>query len=366
VGSESVTEPRGRIPDHVLDAIRDALPIADVAGRLTRLKRSGQSLCGPCPIHNGRSNALHVYPLKKNFHCYSCQAHGDVIRWVMLTEGCDFRQAALRCAAEAGVAIEGDPGERKLKAPPPRDLDAEALRDQEKRRRIAAEMWMAATPILEGSPQQLYLAGRGLWPLTPAAHLVLRATQLRYPSDRDSAGQVVAFPGGRELHPVLLARISAPGIVVTAVHRTFLAVREDGGVGKLPLDEDHKAKLSYGVLSPGAAIRLGDPAERMGVAEGIETALAASRLFDGLAVWSAVSTAGMEKFVTPKVCRELLIFADRDKPQVARNVWKPEGPGMHSARTLRAASEARGVPARIILPNPPYGDFADVVVGRAA
>jgi phage/plasmid primase-like uncharacterized protein len=369
-GAVDVTEPRGRIPDHVLEEIRAALSLADVVQRMTTLKRSGRSMCGPCPIHNGRSSALHVYPDKRNFHCFSCGAHGDVFRWVMLTEGCDFRQAALRCAADAGVALEGDPGERRRKAPPPRDHAAEAEREAAKKRARAAETWSQSWPIEEGSPQQKYLAGRGLWPLPEAARLVLRAASIRYPADRDSAGKVVAYPAGRELHPVMLARVSAPGIVVTGVHVTFLAPREDGSVGKLafPVDDTvHKAKQTWGDFRPGAAIRLADPAERMGVAEGIETALAASRLFDGLAVWSAISAGGMERFATPRCCRELLIFADRDKPRTER-VWQPEGAGMHSARHLHAASAARGVPARIMLPRAPFGDFADVLVGmgRAA
>jgi hypothetical protein len=362
-----MTEPRGRIPDHVLDEIRAALPLVGIVGRHVQLKRAGKLWMGCCPIHGERKPSFAVYP--DHFHCFSCGAHGDVITYIQRIEGCTWREAALRCAAEAGVALEGDPGERRVQTPPKRDHDAEAARDAAAKRARSARTWSDTVPIVEGSPQQKYLAGRGLWPLSPAAHAVLRAAEMRYPADRDSAGKVVAYPGGRGLHPVMVARVSAPGVVVTGVHVTFLAPRADGGVGKLcfpPEDTVHKPKQTWGVFCPGAAIRLADPAERMGVAEGIETALAAARLFDGLAVWSAISAGGMERFRTPKVCRELLILADRDAPQVARSVWKPEGPGMFSARALRDASEARGVPARILLPNAPYGDFADVVLGRAA
>ena len=351
-----------RIPDEILAEIRARLPIDSVVGRSVRLRRVGGKWRGPCPLHGSRSLSLLVDPAGQSFHCFGCGAHGDVITWVMRTEGCDFRQAALRCAAEAGVQLEGDPGERRMLPPAPRPPE----RDDSARIGRAVEIWEQTSPIEAGSAVARYLEGRGLWPLPEAAHQVLRAATRRYPPD--GAVEDRSWPAGRVRHPVMVARVSSPGRKLTAVHCTFLAPR-DGGVGKLVVDDDHPAKLVFGPLPEGAAIRLFPPGEAMGVAEGIETALAASQLFAPLPVWSTISAGGMAKWVSPLAAREVVIFADRDKPYRHGRVVRPEGEGLHAARRLAARLAERGVQAAMRVPLEPAGDYADVLasrVGRAA
>ena len=352
----------GRIAEEVLAEIRARLPIDSVVGRQVRLRSVGGKWRGACPLHGSRSSSLQVDPAG-SFHCFGCGAHGDVITWVMRTEGCDFRQAALRCAAEAGVTLDGDPGERRVLPPPPRPPE----RDDTARIGRALEIWEQTKPIEAGSPQARYLEGRGLWPLPEDAHAVLRAGTRRYPPDGE--GLERRWPAGRGRHPVMVARISAPGRKITAVHCTFLAPREGGGVGKLVVDEDHPAKLVFGPLPEGAAIRLFPPAEAMGVAEGIETALAAALLFAPLPVWAAVSAGGVAKWVPPQVARAVTIFADRDKPYRHGRVSRPEGEGLHAARRLAARLQERGLETTMRVPLEPAGDYADVLaarMGRAA
>jgi DNA primase len=101
------------IPESILAEIRARLPINEVVGRLARLRRNGRSWRGPCPLHGSTSASLQASPDRQSFHCFGCGAHGDVFGWVMRTEGCDFRQAVLRCAGEAGVELDGDAGERR-------------------------------------------------------------------------------------------------------------------------------------------------------------------------------------------------------------------------------------------------------------
>jgi hypothetical protein len=357
-----VTERAGRIPESLLAEIRARLPIESVIGRSVRLKRTGRTWRGACPLHGSRSAALACMP-GNSFHCFGCGAHGDVFAWVMATERCDFRQAVLRCAADAGVPMEGDAGERRTlppaPPPPPRDDSARLSR--------AAEIWAQTRPIEAGSAVARYLEGRGLWPLPEEAHQVLRAATRRYPPD--GIGEDRTWPAGRLRHPVMVARVSAPGRVLTAVHCTYLAPREDGGIGKLRIDDDHQSKLVFGPLPEGAAIRLAPPAEAMGVAEGIETALAAAALFAPLSVWSTISAGGMERWVPPKMCRHVTIFADRDKPYRHGRVSRPEGAGLHAARQLEARLAERGVAATKRVPVEPWGDYADVLMdrmGRAA
>ena len=54
----------------------DILPLIN---RYTRLRRSGNTYRGRCPIHGGQNkNSLSVDPEKGVFHCFSCGAGGGV------------------------------------------------------------------------------------------------------------------------------------------------------------------------------------------------------------------------------------------------------------------------------------------------
>lgn len=46
-----------------------------------------------CPFHDGKSNHLQVYPKTNTYYCFSCQATGDVIKFVMGYTKSDFKEA---------------------------------------------------------------------------------------------------------------------------------------------------------------------------------------------------------------------------------------------------------------------------------
>ena len=52
-----------------------------------------------CPFHQGdRTASLKIY--KDNFHCYGCGADGDIFKFVMLMENCDFKTAFRQLGGE--------------------------------------------------------------------------------------------------------------------------------------------------------------------------------------------------------------------------------------------------------------------------
>jgi putative DNA primase/helicase len=70
-----------------------------------------------------------------------------------------------------------------------------------------------------------------------------------------------------------------------------------------------------GELPKGGAVRLADAVEDapLGIAEGIETALSASALFN-MPVWSVLSAVGMRRWQPPSSgIRKIVVFGDNDR-----------------------------------------------------
>lgn len=84
--------------------IRKRVSIEDVLlkyYRIDNLKKDGNKLIGPCPVHNGDSpRAFHADLVKNVWHCFSkCQGGGNVIDLVAKKEVLSVRDAALKLQA---------------------------------------------------------------------------------------------------------------------------------------------------------------------------------------------------------------------------------------------------------------------------
>lgn len=92
-----------------LDLIRTRV---DLAGYLARRapvdfrRQPGGELRSRCPFadHEDRSPSFDVNPMKGVWCCRGCGRGGDVITFVMLWDGLDFREAVGRLRWEAGLA----------------------------------------------------------------------------------------------------------------------------------------------------------------------------------------------------------------------------------------------------------------------
>jgi putative DNA primase/helicase len=98
--------------------------------------------------------------------------------------------------------------------------------------------------------------------------------------------------------PAMVAPVVGPDGKLRSVHRTYL--------GDVPT---RKKLLSQ--VGAGAAIRLFKPTHILGIAEGIETAIAAYELF-GIPTWATISTAITETFEPPQGIQHLVICGDND------------------------------------------------------
>jgi DNA primase len=105
------------LPPRFLDELRGRVSITDVIGRRVRLVRKGRGeATGLCPFHNEKTPSFTVSEDKGFFHCFGCGVHGDVIGFVMRSEGLEFPQAVEKLAAEAGMQVPRETPEERERA----------------------------------------------------------------------------------------------------------------------------------------------------------------------------------------------------------------------------------------------------------
>jgi DNA primase len=95
----------GMIPQAVIDEVLQRHDIAETVGRYVHLSKNGKYLKGLCPFHSEKTPSFTVTPEKQIFHCYGCGKGGNVIKFVMETEGETFPEAVKRLAEDAGIPV---------------------------------------------------------------------------------------------------------------------------------------------------------------------------------------------------------------------------------------------------------------------
>lgn len=95
------------IPAEFIQLVREASPLAEVAGEHVQLRKSGAQLLGRCPFHDDSAPSFYVHPAKNVFLCHGCQTGGDVITFVRRLNNFSFRKAVEFLAARAGLKFEG-------------------------------------------------------------------------------------------------------------------------------------------------------------------------------------------------------------------------------------------------------------------
>jgi DNA primase len=99
------SETLAKIPSEKIAEIRDRVDVERVVGRSVRLTRRGNRLVGLCPFHKEKTPSFGVSREKQLFHCFGCQAGGDIFAFIMRLEGIGFAEAARLLAREAGVEL---------------------------------------------------------------------------------------------------------------------------------------------------------------------------------------------------------------------------------------------------------------------
>jgi DNA primase len=88
------------------DRVRDAVDFVELVSARTELRKAGPARFeGLCPFHDERTPSFGIDPGQKVYHCFGCQASGDVFTFVQETEGVDFKGALELLAERYGVEL---------------------------------------------------------------------------------------------------------------------------------------------------------------------------------------------------------------------------------------------------------------------
>ena len=139
------------------EQVRSTANIVEVISGYVPLKKRGQNFWGCCPFHGEKTPSFAVNPAKNMFYCFGCHEGGDIFKFIMKIESCDFKEALKLLAARYGIPV------------PERQKTAVEIRREKQRERIyetnatACRFYQACllkTPYGKGA--LAYLNGRGI------------------------------------------------------------------------------------------------------------------------------------------------------------------------------------------------------------
>lgn len=162
--------------------VRAATDFVEVASEHLALKRVGRRWVGLCPFHAEKTASFSINAELGLYHCFGCQAKGDVITFVREVEHLDFVEAVERLAAKAGIELRYD--------------EAREGKDRQRRSRLieaieAAAEWyhQRLLTAADAAPARAYLRSRGY------DGDVVRAFRLGWaPTDWDGLARALRLP----------------------------------------------------------------------------------------------------------------------------------------------------------------------------
>ena len=107
-GGRGLVSGMGRIAEESIQQVIATVNIVDVVSSYFPLKRSGGAYMACCPFHAEKSASFNIgggNAFRGRMHCFGCGWDGDVIAFWMQVKGCDFKQALMDLAREAGVSV---------------------------------------------------------------------------------------------------------------------------------------------------------------------------------------------------------------------------------------------------------------------
>jgi DNA primase len=141
-------------------SVKQQADIVKVIEGYIRLRKAGaQRYSGLCPFHKEKSPSFSVHAVRQFYHCFGCQASGDVFSFVGKIENVGFPEAVRIVAQKCGIPL------------PKREFSSPEEAAGARMRAKLLDLHEAATVFFEeqlrgpeGAVAREYLAGRGLTP----------------------------------------------------------------------------------------------------------------------------------------------------------------------------------------------------------
>ncbi len=90
-----------------------------------------------CMFHNEKTPSMRIY--EKDYHCFGCHEHGDLITFVQKIFGLSFQEALLKIDTDFGLNIYGDHSFEDLRRSHYQQRALQEKREREKREKKKAE-----------------------------------------------------------------------------------------------------------------------------------------------------------------------------------------------------------------------------------
>ncbi len=140
--------------------VKQQADIVKIVEGYIRLRKAGaQNYTGLCPFHKEKSPSFSVHAVRQFYHCFGCQASGDVFSFVAKIENVTFPEAVRIVAQKCGIPL------------PKREFSSPEQAAEARLRTKLLELHETATAWFEeqlhgpeGAVAREYLAGRGLTP----------------------------------------------------------------------------------------------------------------------------------------------------------------------------------------------------------
>lgn len=275
-----------------------------------------QNRHGPCPACGGSDRfRFDDKEGRGTWFCSHCGS-GDGFKLLQILKGWSFRDAAKEVDTILGTVPAGP---------------IAAERTEASKVRALLRVWSEGRAVENGDPVWKYLSRRTGIDVVPTS--IRFHPSLRY---TDENGKEAGH------FPAMLARLTYPDGAGASIHRTYLTEAGE----KAPVSQPKK--IMPGKPLNRAAVRLSEVSSYLGIAEGIETALAASIRFRA-PVWAATTAGLLADWVPPAGVERVLIAGDNDGSFT----------GQEAAYSLARRLNRDGYQVEVRIPEQVGRDWAD-------
>lgn len=115
--------------------IKDRLTMREVLEHYGYEPNRAKFIC--CPFHNEKTPSMKIY--EKDFHCFGCGEHGDVITFVQKLFGLSFPDTLKKIDLDFGLNLYGEHSFEDLRKSHYRQKQIQAERERKKREKEQAE-----------------------------------------------------------------------------------------------------------------------------------------------------------------------------------------------------------------------------------